>query len=141
MNIYLSHARKDSLVALQLARRLEVEGFSVLHPETDIEPGENWATKTAEALHGSDFMVFLMTPGALESDTLRHNIELALSSKKYDGRVFTVVLASTYQAGKDVPWILLKLPHHQVESSKGFAKIAKEIAAQCAALEGSASHA
>ena len=103
MNIYLSHARKDSVVALQLARRLESEGFAVLHPETEIVPGENWAAKVSGALRDSEFMVFLMTPGALESDILRHNIELALSSKKYAGRVFTVVLASTYHSLSD-PW-------------------------------------
>ena len=86
-------------------------------------------------------MVFLFTPGALESDTLRNDVELALGSKKYEGRVFSVVVGPTYKAGNDVPWILLKQPHKEVESAKGFAKVVKEIAAQCANSEESSSHA
>jgi hypothetical protein len=50
MNIYLSHARKDLALAFQLAERLEAEGFTVLHPEADIVPGENWAAKIGAAL-------------------------------------------------------------------------------------------
>jgi hypothetical protein len=141
MKIYLSHARKDSSLALQLADQLEAKGFTVLHPEADLTPGENWATKIGDALEKSDFMVFLLTPGAAESDSLRNNIDLALSGTKYEGRVYSVVYGPTYQAGKDVPWILLKLPHGQVESAKGFAKVAKEIAAQSTECEKSSSHA
>jgi hypothetical protein len=144
MNIYLSHARKDIGLALQLAERLESEGFTVLHPETDPEPGGNWASKIAKALKSSDFMVFLFTPGAMESDTVHNDVELALGSKKYEDRVFSVIVGATnraYPAGNDVPWILLKQPHKQVESAKGFAKVVKEIAAQCANSNESSSHA
>jgi hypothetical protein len=85
-------------------------------------------------------MVFLFTPAAA-SDSVRNNVDLALSGRKYEGRVYSVVVGPSYTAGKDVPWILLKLPHRQVESAKGFAKVVKEIAAQCAGFEKSSSHA
>ena len=59
MKLFISHARKDNDLALKLAGRLESEGFTVLRPEMDIAPDENWATKVGKALEDSDFMVFL----------------------------------------------------------------------------------
>ena len=141
MNIYLSHARKDSELALQLASRLKGEGLSVLHPETGIAPGENWAKEIGKALERSEFMVFLLTPGALQADWVRKDVEFALGSKKYEGRVYSVFVGSTPEAGKEMPWILMKLPHRQVKSVKNFDEVAKEIEAQCNASAASPSHA
>jgi hypothetical protein len=141
MNIYLSHARKDSGLALQLAKRLKREGLTVLHPEADLAPGENWAKEIGEALEDSDFMVFLLTPGAMQADWVRKDVEFALGSPKYEGRVRTVFVGPTMQAGDDMPWILLMLPHNQVESSRDFGPIAKQIAAQCNAAQSSSSNA
>jgi hypothetical protein len=72
-------------------------------------------------------MVILLTPGALESDWQRRNIEFALGTKRFAGRVFSVFVGPTLQAGKDMPWILLKLPHRQVESARDFGDVVKEI--------------
>jgi hypothetical protein len=141
MSIYLSHARKDSDLALQLAKRLKHEGLTVLHPETDFASGENWAKEIGEALDSSDFMVFLLTPGAMQGDWMRKDVEFALGSKKYDGRVYSVLVGPTMEAGNDVPWILLRQPHRHVESAKAFGKVAKEIAAQCGTPESSSSNA
>ena len=141
MSIYLSHARKDSELALQLAKRLKREGLTVLHPATDRAPGENWAKEMGEALDKSDFMVFLLTPGAMEADWVRKDVEFALGSQKYEGRVYSVLMGPTAEAGNDVPWILLKQAHRRVESSKAFGKVAKEIAEQCSAAESSTSNA
>src|SRR5687768_14990288 len=123
MNIYLSHAPKDSGLASQLAARLEREGLTVLRPEIDIEPGDNWAKKIGKALEDSDFMVFLLTPGALDAGWLRKDIEFALGSKKYEGRVFSVFAGPPPQAGKDMPWILLRLPHRRIETAKEFGEV------------------
>ena len=141
MNIYLSHARKDSRLALELAEQLKHEGFTVLYPESDISPGENWAKKIAKALQDCDFMVFLLTPGAFDADLPRMDVEFALGSKKFEGRVYSVFVGPSSQADKNVPWILLKLPHKQLDSAKGLQRAASEIKAQCLASEKVASHA
>ena len=127
MKIFLSHARKDSALARQLADRLTRVGFTVWIADDQIVPGENWAKKIGKALDASELMVVLLTPRALESDSVRQDIEFALSSRKFEGRVFSVFVGSTLEAGKDMPWILLKLPHRQVESAKDFSGVAKEI--------------
>jgi hypothetical protein len=127
MKVFLSHARKDDGLARDLRACLDHEGFSVWTPEDQISPGENWAKKVAKALDNSELMVILVTPRAFESDTLRQNVEFAIGSEKYADRVFSVFVGSTAEAGKDVPWILLKLPHRQVRSVGDFPEVVKDI--------------
>jgi hypothetical protein len=127
MKVFLSHARKDGDLARQLADRLARGGFEVWNSQDEVAPGDNWAKKVGAALDDSELMVILLTPGALESDWLRQDIEFALGTKRFEGRVFSVFVGPTLQAGKDMPWILLKLPHHQVESSKDFDAVVKRI--------------
>jgi hypothetical protein len=141
MKLFLSHARKDADLARQLADRLTRAGFSLWIPEEEIAPGDNWAKKTGKALDDSELMVFLLTPGALDSDRLQQDIEFALFSRKFEGRVFTVFVGPTLEAGKDIPWILLKLPHRQVESGGNFGEVVKEIQFQCAVADMSHSNA
>jgi hypothetical protein len=141
MNIYLSHARKDSDLALKLAKRLADAGLTVLHPEADGTSDENWAMKIGKALKKSDFMVFLLTPGAFEGDWLRMDLEYALGSKKYEGHVFSVFVGPSQQASKEIPWILRSLPHRSVKAPKNLDEVAEEIASQCNAAETSSSHA
>jgi len=127
MKVFLSHARKDDDLARDLRALLENDGFSVWTPEDQISPGENWAKKVAKALDDSELMVFLLTPRAFESDSLRQNVEFAIGSEKYADRVFSVFVGPTMTAGKDVPWILLKLPHRQVGSAREFRQVVKDI--------------
>ena len=141
MNIYISHARKDYDLALKLAARLEGEGITVLHPELEPTPDENWAMKLGKSLENADFMVFLLTPGAFEADLLRKDFEFALGSKRFEGRVFSVVVGASLETGKDIPWILLKQPYRQIASAKGFGLVAEEIESLCAAAGASPTHA
>jgi hypothetical protein len=129
MKVFLSHARKDAALARQLAERLARgrKDVAVWIPEEEIAPGDNWAKKIGKALDNSDMMVILLTPAALESDALRQNVEFALMSKKFEGRVFSVFVGPTLQAGKDVPWILLRQPHSLVESAEDFGDVVKDI--------------
>ena len=129
MKVFLSHARKDGALANELAERLAKGGFKVWNPEEEIASGDNWAKKIGKALDDSDLMVILLTPKAMESDWLRQEIEFALGSKKYEGRVFTVFVGPGREAHKDVPWILLKLPHYQVVSARDFADVVTKLKA------------
>ncbi len=138
MRVFLSYARKDADLARQFAARLEADGrFNVWLADEEVAPGDNWAEKTGKALKESEWMVILLTPSAFRSDSLRSDIEYALASKKFEGRFFSVFVGPTLEAGKDMPWILLKLPHRQIESSREFNEVVKEIRA----LQNNESHA
>ena len=120
MKVFLSHAQKDDHLARKLAERLNGSGFDVWDPREQIVPGDNWAKKIGKALEDSDLLVILLTSGAMKSDGLRSNIEFAIGSKKYADRVYTVFVGATAQAGNDIPWVLLKLPHCQIQSPAAF---------------------
>jgi len=129
MKIFLSFANKDSELARELGDCLAKAGFHVWNSEQDIAPGDNWAKEIGKALDDADLMVILLTPKAMDAPWLRREIEFAIGSKKYEGRVFTILVGPKLEAIKGLPWILLKLPHRQVESSKDFADVAREIQA------------
>jgi hypothetical protein len=141
MKIYLSHARKDRVLARRLATALIEAGFDVWDPEDAVTPGENWAKKTGQALAESEMMVLLFTPRALDSDALRQDFEFAIGSKKYAQRVFSVIVGESVLAGSDVPWILYHLPHRRVDSAAAFGDVVKDVLKLSASIALSASHA
>lgn len=140
MRLFISHAQKDDLLARQLRERLVRVGLAVWSSEEEIAPGDNWAKKIGKALDDAELMVILLTPKAMESERLRQNIEFALGSKKFEGRVYSVIVGPTIEA-KEVPWILWQLPHRQVESTAKFGEVAKEIHALAMTPQASPSHA
>ena len=110
MRIYISHANQDNDLARTLVQQLAQAGFDVWNPDEEIGPGDNWGSKIGQALDECDLMVALMTREALQSDSVKRDIEFALTSRNYSGRLIPVfVNIPTLQPGKDVPWILLKM--------------------------------
>ena len=65
---------------------------------------------TGQALEESDAMIAVVTQNALESGPLKEDIQFALTSKNYGARIIPVVVdMKTFEAGNEVPWILLRL--------------------------------
>ncbi|MEX2303926.1 MAG: toll/interleukin-1 receptor domain-containing protein [Bryobacterales bacterium] len=130
MQVFISHASRDQHLAKQLAGLLDEAGVQV-HPGTeDIEPGGNWAKQIGLALEQSDIMVVLFTQNAEHSDFVQKELEYALSSKNYQGRVIPVLVQP---AGK-VPWILNKLDALNVSMDppnlqQGFGEVVRRVKA------------
>ena len=129
MQIFISHAAQDKELASQLADQLSQAGFAVWNAAQDIAPGDNWAKEIGRALDESDVMVALITPGSLQSESLRGDIQYGLTSKNFEHRIIPVLVGyATLVAGKDVPWILLKMDPIYVESvSRGFGEVIKRV--------------
>lgn len=126
MQVFISHASRDRELASHLAEELSAAGFTVWNPEEEIVPGDNWANVRGKALDDSDLLVALITRGALEeSELLRGEIQYALTSKSFEERIIPVLVRFvTFQAGKDVPWILLKMnPVYVPGTPEGFAEV------------------
>lgn len=109
MRVFISHSRKDTPVARQLARRLSEAGLKVWFPEDEILPGDNWALKVGQALEESDLMVVLVTPHAFESEWLKEETQYALTAEQYKGRLIPVFLGPQSETSSGMPWILRKL--------------------------------
>jgi len=131
MRVFISHAAKDRELASRLAVELSHAGFSVWNPAEEIAPGDNWAKKIGEALDESDVMIALVTHGSLESEALPADIQYGLTTTKFEQRLIPVLVGFvTFVAGKDVPWILLKLDPVYVESpDSGFESVIRRVTA------------
>jgi hypothetical protein len=120
MRIFISHATKDRVLASRLSGELANAGFSVWNPDEQIVPGDNWARQIGKALEESDLMVALFTPGSLDSEYVQGNIEYGLTSRHFEHRLVPVLVGyATFEAGKDVPWILLKMNPVYIQSPAG----------------------
>jgi hypothetical protein len=82
-----------------------LEGFDVWDSESELFPGDNFASRIAEALESADAMVVLISPDALASQWVKHEIDFALGSSRLSGRLIPVIVRSTER----LPWILQKL--------------------------------
>jgi len=106
MKIFLSYSTEDGAVARKLASQLEQAGFDTWDPAEARFPGDNWALRIGKALQESDAMVVLISPKAMKSESVRQEVEYAISSPHYKGRLIPVMVKPT----KDMLWILKRFP-------------------------------
>lgn len=136
MKVFISYSRKDEALADKVAAILEEAGLDAWYDKREIMPGENWAEKIAKGLKESDAMVVLLTPNALESDSVRLDIDFALSENAYNKRLIPVIVGEQAELpALKIPWIFkhlktVRLPEHgrNKEQLKQIATALKEVA-------------
>ncbi|MGD0208989.1 MAG: toll/interleukin-1 receptor domain-containing protein [Verrucomicrobiota bacterium] len=116
MKVFISYSEADEKWVRLLRSRLSEEGFEVWNSASDIAPGDNWLLKSGRALQTADAMIVLLSPDSAKSDWVRSEIEYALSSPQFRGRVIPLLIKPT----EDVPWILHKL--HFIRATKDVAE-------------------
>lgn len=132
MKVFVSSYYSDRALARRVIDALKQSGFEVWDPEREIFPGDNWAARVAEALEKSDTMVVLLTPNALASGIVQHDISYALSNEDFDGRLIPVFVGSRESFPEDsVPWIVrrlktVSLPEHS-QAEKDLQQIAQAL--------------
>lgn len=102
--MFLSHAQSDRHLVETLAKDLAAAGFAVWSDQ-EIVPGSNWARQVAEALDESEAMVVIVSPAAAKTESVRREVEFALTSPRYAWRLIPVVAKPT----SEMPWILDRL--------------------------------
>jgi hypothetical protein len=128
MQVFISHAAADDFIARKVAAVLERENFKVWH-DRRILPGQNWAGEIAKALRESRAMVVLLTPAALSSERVLHEIQYALGNETYSHRLIPVIVGPPEKLPKkDIPWILQSLQMITLPERGGSDKEIKRIA-------------
>ncbi len=108
--VFISYAHADRRAAQQLAEGLRAESLEVWIDTEAVEPGENWQRQVADALDRSDAMVVLLTPHSVESESVRRDVDYALTSKQFEQRLIPVVIGTERARWlDDVPWVLHRL--------------------------------
>jgi WD40 repeat protein len=70
--VFLSYARADGeLFAAELRQRLQAEHIPLWQDRVDMEGGKDWWQQITEALDVVEFMVLVMTPAGMQSETVR----------------------------------------------------------------------
>ncbi len=135
MKVFISYSHKNELLAREVAKALEQAGLDVWDAEREIMPGDNWAEKIAEGLKESEAMVVLLTPDAVQSRAVRHEIDYALGKKSFDKRLIPVLVGEPERFPENsIPWILrrlkmINLPEHDHEEGIGqITQALKEVA-------------
>ena len=93
MKVFISYSEADKKWAHLLRSRLTQESFETWDSANDIAPGENWMLKSGKALQNADAMIVLLPPDSAKSDWVRSEIEYALSSPQFRGRVIPLLLS------------------------------------------------
>ena len=110
MRVFISHASTDAKLAKRVVDALKEAGFQPWD-DTLVLPGDNWGMDLAEALQESNAMVVLLTPDALRSPNINHEVSYALGKEGYKGRLIPVLAAPPEQLPKEeIPWILRSFP-------------------------------
>ena len=78
--LFISHSSKDSIDALAFQRWLELKGWSrddVFIDLHDMQAGEKWRETLVKANVACDALLFLASPGALDSDECKREVRRA----------------------------------------------------------------
>lgn len=122
MKVFLSYSKEDCKLARALASQLKKIGLEPWDPNEVLFPGDNWASEIGKALEKSEAMVVLVSPSSMKSDQVLREVDFALGSPRYKGRLIPVVLAEA----EEMPWIFKNL--RTVRLSTDLKKSAREIA-------------
>jgi hypothetical protein len=122
MQVFLSYAHADGALAEALAADLKKRGLSVWSHDAELLPGDNVWLRNGEALKKSEAMVVLVSPEAMRSEWVQSEIEYALGSRSYEGKLFPVRVRPT----PSMPWILSKFKI--LDAKQGIGKIGEAIA-------------
>lgn len=122
VKVFLSYSHEESEIAKALATSLARAGLELWDPAEALFPGDNWALRIGQALQESDAMVVLISPASMRSESVRQEIEYALGSARYKGRLLPVIV----KPAKDMPWILKRFP--AVRIGPDFEEAARQIA-------------
>jgi TIR domain len=113
MQVFISHVQSDAEMAEEISKYLKDQGFQVFDPATELAAGDNWHLEIGKALETSQAMVVLLSPESARSRAVQGEIEYALGSKRFKGRVIPVEVEPT----KDVPWILRRFQYVRLQDS------------------------
>ena len=79
--IFLSHSSKDNLLAQELCRELESEGFSCWIAPRDIDPGVKYAQVIRSAISSASILLVLLSTNSDRSIPVRRELEIARRAK------------------------------------------------------------
>ena len=105
MKVFVSYCYEDSAIAKEVIARLAAKGLKVWSDD-QVLLGENWALAVGKALEEADAIVVLLSPDALNSESVRREIGYAMTQQRFHGRFIPVRVRPT----RVLNWMLVGGP-------------------------------
>ena len=90
--VFLSHSSQDRQAADDVARLLREHGVSVFYSPHHILGAQQWHDEIGAALARCDWFVLLLSPAAVTSTWVKHELMYALNSSRYQNTIVPVIL-------------------------------------------------
>lgn len=120
--VYISYAKADAAAATRLSEELRKVGLKPWMADEQIFPGDNWGKLIGEAIETANAVVVLVSPDALSSPGVQHELMFVFGRDNLAGRVFPVMVKRTPDAKMPAGLRMM-----QIADGKDMGKVSKEI--------------
>jgi hypothetical protein len=90
--VFLSHSHHDKRFMLRVADELRRHGVRTWHSDHNIIGAQQWLDEIGKALERCDWFIVILTPAAVESRWVKHELMAALNDVKYDERIVPLLV-------------------------------------------------
>jgi hypothetical protein len=85
--VFLSHSSRDREFASQIAQVVRGHGVPVWYSETNILGAQQWHDEIGLALKRCDWFLVLLSPAAIRSIWVKHELVYVLSNSRFEQRI------------------------------------------------------
>ena len=102
--IFLSHSSEDRQFATRIGGLLEAQGLPYWYSKRDVIGAQQWHDEIGKALARCDWFLLVLSPAAVASKWVKHELLYALQEKLYEEHIVVV----DYQSAeyKKLSWTL-----------------------------------
>jgi hypothetical protein len=92
--VFVSHSDQDRELVGELCGVLDRHGVPFWYARRDLRGAKIWHDEIGAALARCDWLLVVLSPASVESMWVRREVQYALRSPRYDGRIVPIVAAS-----------------------------------------------
>lgn len=89
--LFLSHSARNRRFATALANCLRDHGIPVWYSKTNIGGAAQWHDEIGEALRRCDWLAIVLSPAAISSEWVKHELLFALQEKQYRKHIVPIL--------------------------------------------------
>lgn len=87
LEVFLSHASADYVMAERLVALLRGHGVSTFYSQSNLLGAQQWQDEILKALQRCDWFLVLLSPDAIGSMWVRRETALALCDKRFEDKI------------------------------------------------------
>ena len=95
--IFLSYSPQDERTASAIHTELRRDYGLDVWWDGEVPRGSDWLRQVSRALNRSDGMIILVSPASMTSDLVKREVEHALTSDRFQDRLFPLIITPTEQ--------------------------------------------